>query len=309
MSGRNVSSFKYLYSLVFKNGGDLSKIPEKVKKTAMKCFVKESSPYFLVTDDFFYVPCYFTKKAVDSFKASNSNMNITDLRSRVILINDWSLELARVNSADVFTSYAGVELKLIVNSFSVNKDTSVSLNRHPINLYRDNEMKTLINQFVHSAQSSAISSGLKTESLPDISKFTSKGNVSQGVVKFASGESFSNFGFKESKTAVLDSNALLRADKGAAAAKKEGNVKPKVKGGNLKVAKQGISKVGSLANKISKFTPGGKADAAKKSVGRSGKYNQPTPGGDSSGAGTTDVRTMNQFRKFVKAHQRMKGRK
>ena len=147
MSGRNVSSFKYLYSLVFKNGGDLSKIPDKVKKTAMKCFVKESSPYFLVTDDFFYVPCYFTKKAVDQFKASNSNVNITDLRSRVILINDWSLELSKVNSADVFTSYAGVELKLIVNSFKVNDAGSdkISLNRHPINIYRDNEMKTLIN--------------------------------------------------------------------------------------------------------------------------------------------------------------------
>ena len=102
----------------------------------------------------------------------------------------------------------------------------------------------------------------------------------------------------------------MKADKGAAAAKKESNVKPKVKGGNLKIAKHGISKVGSLASKISKFTPGGKADAAKKSVGGKGKFNQPTPGGDSSGGATTDVRTMSQFKKFVKAHQRMKqGRK
>ena len=59
------SSFKYLFTEVFKNNGDVSKIPEKLKKTQIKCFVKESCPYFLVTDDFFYVPIYFTKKAVD----------------------------------------------------------------------------------------------------------------------------------------------------------------------------------------------------------------------------------------------------
>ena len=62
------SSFKYLFSEVFKNNGDVSKIPEKLKKTQIKCFVKESFPYFLVTDDFFYIPIYFTKKAVDQFK-------------------------------------------------------------------------------------------------------------------------------------------------------------------------------------------------------------------------------------------------
>ena len=314
MSGRSVSSFKYLYSLVFKNGGDLSKIPEKVKKTAMKCFVKESSPYFLVTDDFFYVPCYFTKKAIDQFKSQNSNVNVTDLRSRVILINDWSLELARVKSEDVFTSYAGVELKLIVNSFKVNDSGSgnIALNRHPINIYRDNEMKTLINQYIHSAQTSTIASGLKSESLPDISKFSGKGNVSQGVVKFAAGDNFTNFGFKDAKTAVLDSTALLKLDKGAAAAKAEGkSVKPKVVGkAGLQVKKKSIKKsdVGALAARISKYTPGGKGDETKKSAARVGPKALPTPGDDMSGAATSDLRTMRHFKKMVAAHKKARGK-
>lgn len=148
---KNLSSFKYLYSLVFNNNGDLSKIPDKVRKTPIKCYVKESHPYFLVTDDYFYVPCYFTKKAVDSFKSS-SKANITDLRSKVITIKDWSLELARVKSEDVFTSYGGVELKLIVNDFAADSNSSsISLNRHPVNIYRDNEMKSTINQYIYNA--------------------------------------------------------------------------------------------------------------------------------------------------------------
>ena len=306
---KNLSSFKYLYSTVFKNGGDLSKIPDKVRKTPIKCYVKESHPYFLVTDDYFYVPCYFTKKAVDKFK-SGSNANITDLRSKVITIKDWSLELSRVKSEDVFTSYGGVELKLIVNEFSTDNSGSVSLNRHPQNIYRDNEMKSLINQYVYDAQCSCVASGLKNESLPDISKLSGKGNVqSNGVLKFATGETFSNFGFKEGKTAVLDSNSLLKADKGSSARGDSGkNVKPKVKG--VAAKSKGIKKsdVSGLVSKITKFTPGGK-DAAKRSVAGKGPKALATPGQDLSGAGTTEIKSMRHFKKLVDWHKKQKGKK
>jgi hypothetical protein len=139
------SSFKYLFSEVFKNNGDVSKIPEKLKKTQIKCFVKESYPYFLVTDDFFYVPIYFTKKAVDQFKSKFSNVNITDLKSQVIVITEWHLELTQVNSSNIFTSYAGIELRLIASSFKIDNAKKITLTRQPINIYRDNEIKTLIN--------------------------------------------------------------------------------------------------------------------------------------------------------------------
>jgi len=107
-----VSAFKQLYSDMFRHGGEGS-IPKKT----IKCYVKESFPHFLVTDGFFYVACYFTKKAIDEFHSKFSNLNITDLRSRVIIISDWTLEMNKVNSANVFTSYGGLEVKLIVKSF------------------------------------------------------------------------------------------------------------------------------------------------------------------------------------------------
>jgi hypothetical protein len=46
-------------------------------------------------------------------------VDITDLKSEVIIIKDWDLELVKVDSTQVFTSYAGVELRLIVKSFSL----------------------------------------------------------------------------------------------------------------------------------------------------------------------------------------------
>lgn len=133
---------------VITNGGNLNKVQSefkdntgKVKK--IKCFVKESFPYFLVTDTHFYVPCYFTKKAVDEFKDKSSGINLTDLKSKVVDFGDWSLEMAKVDSASVFTSYGGIEIRLIVSNFKIVQGPQVALSRYPVNLYRDDEMKTL----------------------------------------------------------------------------------------------------------------------------------------------------------------------
>jgi hypothetical protein len=144
----DVSAFKSLYSDMIRSGGSAN-----VPKKTIKCYVKESFPHFLVTDGFFYVACYFTKKAVDEFHSKFANLNITDLRSRVIIISDWSLEMAKVNSSNVFTSYGGCEVRLIVKSFkpvTTDKDTP-TLTRHPVNLFRDDEIKMMINANQHAA--------------------------------------------------------------------------------------------------------------------------------------------------------------
>merc|ERR1719272_1305222 len=109
------SAFKTLYSSMISNDGNFAKVPSAGKK--IKCFVKESFPFFLVTDNHFYVPCYFTKKAIDDFKAKNAGVNITDLKSKVVELDTWTLEMAKVDSASVFTSYAGIEVRLVVSSF------------------------------------------------------------------------------------------------------------------------------------------------------------------------------------------------
>ena len=266
-----VSAFKQLYSDMFRHGGDGS-IPKKT----IKCYVKESFPHFLVTDGFFYVPCYFTKKAVDEFKSKFSNLNITDLRSRVIIISDWTLEMNKVNSANVFTSYGGLEVRLIVKSFKpvTQEKEQPTLTRHPVNLYRDDEMKILIQNYTHQCVASAVS-GAK-ESMADISKFTAKANVNQGVVPFSSGNTFSSWTFKEGKTQTVDLNSIFKQEKGADALKKlqagpASSGKAKVVGGAKKGAKgkgKTGSGVGAVVEKLAKYTPGDKRSAAKKSTAR-----------------------------------------
>jgi hypothetical protein len=299
-----VSAFKQLYADMFRNGGEGS-----VPKKTIKCYVKESFPHFLVTDGYFYVACYFTKKAIDEFHQKFSNLNITDLRSRVIIISDWTLEMNKVNSANVFTSYGGLEVKLIVKSFKpVTQDKDqATLIRHPVNLYRDDEMKTLIQNYTHSCVADSVNSGVK-ESICDISKFPAKGNVGQGVVSFASGSHFNSWSFKEGKSATVDMNSIFKQEKGADALRKltagpASTGKAKVVGGAKRVAKgKGkVSGVGAVVEKLAKFTPGDKRSAAaKKSTARI-LTKAPTlqsPGGDKQ-AGTTDHSSMRDFQKMI----------
>merc|ERR1719506_845245 len=137
------------------SGGNLGAVQNSFKDSSgkvkkIKCFVKEAFPYFLVTDNHFYVPCYFTKGAVDGFKSAHSGVNITDLKSKVVEIGDWTLEMRNVDSSTVFTSYAGIEIALIVKSFKlVQGGGKVELSNYPLNLYRDDEMKTLFQAYHH----------------------------------------------------------------------------------------------------------------------------------------------------------------
>ena len=144
----NESAFKQLYTEMFKQGGDFSKIGKSMQKP-IKCYVKESFPHFLVTDGYFFVPCYFTKEALTEFKQKFSNVHIVDLQDKVIVLNHWTLEMKKVNSAEVFTSYANLEVRLIVHSFKPQLQEKLNPTRYPINLFRDDEMKTVIQHFRH----------------------------------------------------------------------------------------------------------------------------------------------------------------
>jgi Telomere-binding protein beta subunit (TEBP beta) len=144
------SAFKQLFTEILAQGGDFSKVSKDLKKP-LKTYVKESYPFFLVTDGYFFVQAYFTKEAVAEFKAKFGNVNITELHDRVVVLNNWSLEMRRVNSAETFTSYANLEIRLVVHSFKPNLNERLNPTRYPINLFRDDELKTQIQQFRHAA--------------------------------------------------------------------------------------------------------------------------------------------------------------
>jgi hypothetical protein len=47
---------------------------------------------------------------------------LTDLKERVVAITAWNLEMVKTNSSENFTSYADIEVRLVVSAFTVNKD-------------------------------------------------------------------------------------------------------------------------------------------------------------------------------------------
>ena len=143
------SAFKTLYTQMIANGGNYDGLPQSLLKKDLQVFVKESRPYFLVSDSFFYVPAYFTQAALAEYKSKFASVDVLDLESKVIVITKWSLELRKVNSAEVFTSYAGLECRLIVHSFKPQLKENLHPTRYPTNLYRDDEFKTTIQAFRH----------------------------------------------------------------------------------------------------------------------------------------------------------------
>lgn len=296
------------------SGGDLSKVQSsfkdatgKVKK--IKCFVKESFPYFLVTDNHFYVPCYFTKRAVDDFKAKHSGVNITDLKSKVVEIGDWSLEMAKVDSSSCFTSYAGIEIRLIVNNFKLVQGTSgskVLLSRYPVNLYRDDEMKTLFQAYHHRTLAGRVAG---KDSLPDISK---KGD---SIVSFATGGRFA-YNFKAGSTVAVDLVSIFKSEKGVNALKalqggsSSGNAAIKVKS-SVKASKVKSSVKKSAVKGASKIISKMSSANAKKSVSKVKGSSVPrlsTPGVNASSVATpkVDMKNFANMRKYLLAQQRGK---
>lgn len=283
---------------MFTNGGDSSKISSSQKNQTIVCYVKESLPYFLVSDNFNYMAVYFTKKAIDDFRSKNSNTHISDLKSRVISITEWSLELQRVDSQSVFTSYGGFEVRLIAKAFTVNKSNSkIVLSRHPTNLYRDSEIKTTIQAFQHAATAAGAASA--KAGMPDLSSFKASGAVSQGVVSAAA-----QYKFKTGNTPIVSMESIIKQEKGASAlsnvSKSNGSGKVKVLGSSS------ARKSKSGPKKTSGKRPAGATGALmrsssannKRSAVLGAKGSMATPG-TAGPEGSANVKTMSDFKKMV----------
>jgi len=239
---------------------------------------------------------YFTKKAVDDFKAKNPNTNITDLKGNCITISDWSLEMCSVNSQDVFTSYGGLEVRLICKSFShAHKESkNFVLSTHPSNIYRDVEIKTTIQNFQH-GRVHAAAAGAKT-GLPDISSFKNSSKIDQGVVGATT-----NYNFKEGKSTFVSLDNIFKQEKGASALSK---LNQSVSSGKVKAtggAKKSKSSKG--IKKSTKTATGALMRQASGANERSAVLGAKGPNVQSPGnageRGSANISTMADFKKMV----------
>ena len=62
----------------------------------------------------------------------------------MVQINKWTIELIGSSTSQTFTSYAGVEMRMIIHQMDIKKDYKVELKKYPTNLYRDDLMKHVI---------------------------------------------------------------------------------------------------------------------------------------------------------------------
>lgn len=257
----------------------------------LKVFVKEAVPYFLVSDGHFFVPAYFTREALAEYDKKFANVKVHDLAEKVILINNWTLELKKVDSNAVFTSYAGLEVRLIVHSFKPQLGEHIHPVRWPSNLYRDDEFKTTIQAFRHRCVQDACAK--ITQNDTPLSCKDAAANVVTGK---------DDWNFKEGTTAVQ----TLGGGKKATQAGLHAKVKVGVQKRLLKeVRKQSDAKKKQAGNartveKVLKFVPKKKSDKGKQSI--TGKKAVPSPGGKKSAVGTTDQMTMQTLKKFI-AHK------
>ncbi len=201
--------------------------------------------------------------------------------------------------------------------------------RYPINLFRDDEMKTIIQHYHQGAMGKALGKATKGDSLPDISKVSDSKDKKQGVEgkgvialkaggKKSGDDDFGDYGFKEGNTHVLKVKDIFIKEKGKAAFDKmtSGAVPaaPKVKGGAKGKRKAVVKKATKSASvkkqtgKILKYTPSRVASAGKKSTKKRAGH-MPSPGGKQSAKQTTDQMTMDQFKKYLDWHDQRKGGK
>jgi hypothetical protein len=283
-----MSAFKTLFTEMVNANGDASKINKDLTKQNLRLFVKETHPYFLVSDSFFFVPAYFTKAAMDKFEKKFNNISVVGLKEKVILITNWSLELKKVNSNAVFTSYAGLEVRLIVNAFEPVLGESITPTRTPTNLYRDDEFKTTIQAMRHRAVAEAVAK------LPAAEFSHGKGdNVAQGIVASTKDD----WNFKQGNTEVVALGEVKKSVavsgaakvKGGAAAKRAGKAVAKE---NKKVT---ATKAKTVTDKVMKFTPK-KVEKGKKSTAKKASPAKPVK----SAEGTTDRMTMKTLKNYIK---------
>ena len=82
----------------------------------------------MLTDGQYNLSGYITREAFGNYcKNASNDVKVSELRDFMITLDSWTLELAQVSADESFTSYAGLEMRLIINKFSKFSPTRVEL--------------------------------------------------------------------------------------------------------------------------------------------------------------------------------------
>jgi hypothetical protein len=139
------ADFKKAALSLLEHNGNWKKVPASLK-TAFSCQVFIDNPQWIVNDETHFIGAYPTKQAFDAYRKTWKEVRLSESAHSKFLISDWSLELVKVESEEVYTSYVDREVRLVINSIKPDPDSSLTPNSFVENLHRDNDIKLQISR-------------------------------------------------------------------------------------------------------------------------------------------------------------------
>lgn len=139
---RSNADFKKAAISLLEHDNDWSKVPASIKgPISAQCMV--DNPHFLVNDETHFIGAYLTKPAFDAYRKA-FKVKITDSKSEYFIIEHWHLELVKVDSDEIYTSYADREVRLVIEKLKHDPSSNLTANTFVENLHRDNDFKLQI---------------------------------------------------------------------------------------------------------------------------------------------------------------------
>jgi hypothetical protein len=191
------SAFKMMLMNFLQGGADPLKLDKKLTKT-LRVGVKDVFPQFVLTDGQFNLSGYITKEAYDDYNSNSKNtVKIENLRDYMLNLERWTIDLVtrKTDENESFTSYAGLEMRLIITKMSQYSNDPVELpNKYTTNLYRDPVVAVCINSFIEQQMKVQLDKAVKKQTKPiDVAKLLPKESDSK-VIKVKNDTSKASFG-------------------------------------------------------------------------------------------------------------------
>lgn len=136
---RSNADFKSAAIALLENDNDWSKVPASVKGPfSAQSFI--DNPQFIVNDETHFIGAYMTKKAFDAYR-KEFKVKISESKHEYFIVESWKMELVKVDSEEVFTSYADREVRLVIEKLKHDPKSNLTANTFVENLHRDNDLK------------------------------------------------------------------------------------------------------------------------------------------------------------------------
>ena len=116
-------------------------LPPSLRK-GMKLFIIEMIPQILVSDGFNFIEAVFTKETINEFRKNFSHVKFSNLRDKVIYVQNWSLQVDHVDSRQSYNSYNNLTIKIVVEQFKpiLHENLSNRTTHGALSIFRDKDI-------------------------------------------------------------------------------------------------------------------------------------------------------------------------